>query len=177
MSPAVKYIFRAILLLFIQYMLSTMVPLGGFITPYMYFIFILWLPFSMSRVWLMIVGAIYGLFFGYLVLSPGIHAAACVLIAYLRPFMLSVLLPREVKELNYTEPSIKSMGFAPYGVYATILVLVHHTYLIFLQWLSVGNFMHFFVKAILTSLVSIVLVGIIEAIVVRSQKTRASMNQ
>jgi hypothetical protein len=176
MSPIVKYIFRAILLLFIQYMLSSMVPLGGYITPYMYFIFILWLPFSMSRVWLMVVAAIYGLFFGYLVLSPGIHAAACVLIAYIRPFMLSVLLPREVKELNYTEPSIKSMGFVPYGVYAVVLILLHHTYLIFLQWVSVGNFMHFFIKAVLTSLVSIVLVGIIEAIVARSEKTRASMS-
>jgi hypothetical protein len=176
MSPAVKYFFRAILLILIQYVLSNLAPLGGYITPYFYFVFILWMPFSISRFWLMVVAAVYGLFFGYLVLAPGLHAAACVLIAYLRPFLINILLPREVKEMNFTEPSFKSMGFTAYAFYAFILTIIHNTYLIFLQWLTVGNLWYFFLKTILTSIVSMILVMVTELIFIRTQKSRASMN-
>jgi hypothetical protein len=176
MSPVVKYFFRAILLIGIQYVLSNLAPLGGYITPYFYFVFILWLPFSISRFWLMVVAALYGLFFGYLILAPGLHAAACVLIAYLRPFLINILLPREVKEMNFTEPSFKSMGLTAYAFYAFILIMIHNAYLIFLQWLTVGNLWFFILKTILTSIVSIVLVTVTEMIFSRTQKNRASLN-
>jgi hypothetical protein len=152
-----------------------MAPLGDFITPYIYFVFILWLPFNISRTWLLIIAAFYGMFFDFLMITPGIHASACLLVAYLRPFLLNLLLAREVKEMNYAEPSIKSMGFAPYAVYSVTLILVHHSYLILLQWMSVGSFSYFFIKLILTTLTSVVLVGIMEAIILRKQKTRASL--
>jgi hypothetical protein len=142
MSPFVKYFFRAILLLALQYLLSTLVPLGGYITPYMYFAYILWLPFTISRFWLLVVAALYGLALGYLLLAP----------------------------------SYRSMGFSAYAVYAILLTIVHHCYLIFLQWLSVGNLGFFFLKAILTSIISILLIGIMELIFVRTKKTRASLN-
>jgi hypothetical protein len=176
MSPFVKYFFRAIIIILLQYVLSNITPLGGYITPYMYFVYILWLPFTMSRFWLLVVAALYGLAFGYLIWAPGLHAAACVLIAYLRPFLLSILLPKEVKEMNYMEPSYRSMGFSAYAVYAILLTIIHHCYLIFLQWLSVGNLGFFFIKAILTSIISILLIGVMELIFVRTKKTRASLN-
>jgi hypothetical protein len=176
MSPALKYFFRAIVLLMIQYVLSNVAPLGGYITPYMYFIYILWLPFTISRFWLLVIAAIYGLFFGYLVLAPGLHAAACLLIAYLRPFIINILLSREVKEMNFTEPSFKSMGVTAYAFYASLLIFIHHAYLIFLQWFAVGNLGYFLLKTIMTTIVSLFLVSLIEIIFVRNQKSRASLN-
>jgi hypothetical protein len=156
-------------------MLSEMLPLGGYVTPYLYFVYILWLPFSITRTQLLLVSMLYGLCYSYLILSPGIQAAACVLIAYIRPFLLSLLLPKEVKEMNYAEPSIKSMGFVPYAVYAVTLTFLHHSYLVLLQWFSVGNFGYFFIKVILTTIVSIVLIGILEMLISRNRKTRASL--
>ncbi len=176
MSTGLKYFFSALILLFIQYILCNMTPLGGFITPYIYFIFILWLPFKISRTWLLIVASIYGMIFGFLVVAPGIHAACCVLIAYLRPFIISILLPREVKEMNFSEPSFKSMGFAPYGVYVLILTFVHHAYLVFLQLLSAGNVFYFIKKLIFSTIVSLLLIAIAEAFAGRKLKTRASLN-
>lgn len=175
MSSTLKYIIRAILLLLIQYVLCTEVLLGGYITPYIYFLYILWLPFTIKRTTLLFVAAAYGLAFGYITQAPGLHAAACVLIAYLRPFIISILLPREVKELNYAEPSVQSMGLAPYSVYVVTLTIVHHLYLILLQWISVSHLTHFIVKAILSTVVSLVLVAITEVIVNRTKKTRASL--
>jgi hypothetical protein len=177
MSPAIKYTFRFIGLILVQYVLSQQAPLGRFITPYMYFIFILWLPFGMTRFWLMALAMFFGLSFDYLVGTPGIHAAACVLIAYLRPFLINLLLPREASELSYTEPSVRSLGLAPYVVYAVTLTLVHHCYLVFLQWLQVGSFGYFFVKVIMTSIASLVLIAIFELLFSRKQKTRSSFNQ
>jgi hypothetical protein len=176
MSIGLKYFFSALLLLFIQYVLCNMTPLGGFITPYIYFIFILWLPFKISRNWLLIIAALYGLIFGFLVVAPGIHAACCVLVAYLRPFIISILLPREVKEMNFAEPSFKSMGLVPYGVYVMVLTFIHHAYLVFLQLLSVGNFFYFLKKLIFSTIVSLLLIAIAEAFAGRKQKTRASLN-
>ena len=93
-----------------------------------------------------------------------------------RPFILSLLLPKEANQMNYQEPSITSMGFTSYSIYIIILTLVHHCFLFFLQLLSVGHFGYFFVKIILSTLISLLLLAITEIIFVRAKKTRASLN-
>ena len=50
MSELLKNIFRFVLFIFVQvFILFKMPPLHRFITPYLYYLYILWLPFSMSR--------------------------------------------------------------------------------------------------------------------------------
>lgn len=175
MTPFLRYSIRFIFILLMQYILCTMAPLGGYITPYFYFVFILWLPFSINRINLLLVAVLFGLTLDYFLLTPGLHASSCLLIAYLRPFLLNLLLAKEIKELNYAEPSIRSMNFMPYMTYIIILILIHHGYLIFLQLMSVGNFFYFLKKMILTSLVSLLLVGILDIIFQRKLKTRLSL--
>ena len=63
--------------------------------------------------------------------TPGLHAAACVLIAYLRPFVVNMLISQEGADKNYLSPSITSMGWAPYFTYVFVLTLFHHGYLSF----------------------------------------------
>jgi hypothetical protein len=177
MSPLVRYSFRFILLLLLQYLLSNLEPLGRFITPYIYFIYILWLPFSLSRFWLMTLAFVYGMGCDFLLLTPGLHAAACVLIAYFRSFLINVLLPGDAAEINYTEPSVKSMGLAPYAVYVLVLTFIHHAYMVFLQWLDVGSTGYFLIKVILTTAVSLLLITAAELAVTRKQKTRSSLRE
>jgi hypothetical protein len=176
MSPFVKYTVRFAVFILLQHLLLKQAPLWSFVTPYIYFLFILWLPFSMSRPTLMVLAAVYGLAMGYLALKPGIYAAVCVLLAYLRPFIISILLPREAAEMNFAEPSHRSMGLAPYAVYVVTLTLVHHGYLIFLEWLQVGHFWFFLKKILATTVVSMALIAVAEIFVVRKQKTRSSLN-
>lgn len=177
MSPLVKYSVRFILLLLLQYLLSGLEPLGRFITPYIYFIYILWLPFSMPRLWIMLLAFAYGLSCDFLLLTPGLHAAACVLIAWFRNLLINILIPGETSEVNYTEPSVRSMGLAPYSVYVLVLTLLHHGYLVFLQWLDVGSLGYFLVKVFMTTAVSLLLVTAAELVVSRKQKTRASLRE
>ena len=50
MTRILKYAFKFALFLLIQvYVLNKIPPLHRFIVPYLYFLFILWLPFDMKR--------------------------------------------------------------------------------------------------------------------------------
>jgi hypothetical protein len=122
----------------------------------------------------MVVAFLIGLSVDAFFKTPGAHAAACVLIAYLRPFLVNLLIPQEGAEMNYEEPSIKSMGFAPYSTYVIILVLMHHAWLYLLEALQLGGFLYFIFKTLLSSAISIVLILIIEMLFVRRQKFRTN---
>jgi hypothetical protein len=175
MSLLVKNIIRFILFILVQvYVLSQIPPLHQFITPYLYFLFILWLPFNISRSGLLLVSFLFGLTLDYFLGTPGLHAAPCVLIAYLRPFLINVLISQEGAELNYAEPSIKSLGFAPYGLYILVFTFIHHFYLVLIEWLNFGNFLYFIGKVTATTGISLLLIFITEMLFFRKQKFRTN---
>src|SRR5688572_20768684 len=137
MSSLVKNIIRFILFILVQvFVLNQIPPLHHLINPYIYFLFILWLPFKTGRKTLMFLGLITGLALDYFTKTPGLHAAPCVLVAYLRPFLINLLITQEGAEANYEEPSIKSMGFGAYFMYVTVLTFMHHAFLFLLEALQ-----------------------------------------
>jgi len=114
MSTLVKNIIRFALFILIQvFVLHQVPPLHKFITPYLYFLFIIWLPFNMGRSLLMFIAFLFGLTLDYFLNCPGLHAAACVLVAYVRPFLINLLIRQEGDQQNYASPSIVSMGWSP----------------------------------------------------------------
>jgi hypothetical protein len=107
--------------------------------------------------------------------SPGFHSAACVLIAYLRPFLINILIPQEGADTNYDEPSARSMGGVfPYMIYAGLLSLLHHGWLFFLEALEFGNFWYFIMKTLLSTAISLVLILAAELLFYRKQKFRTN---
>jgi hypothetical protein len=174
-SDFLRNIIRLAVFIVLQVYLLNQIPhLHRFIVPYIYYLFILWLPFTLSRMGLMFVAFITGITLDAFTNSPGLHAAACVLIAYLRPFVISVLTPKDTSEFNYREPSPRSMGWTPYLVYVFILTLFHHGYMVFLEWLSFGTFLQFLVKVASTTAISMVLIIIIELLFPRKLKFRTN---
>jgi hypothetical protein len=175
LSDLVRNIIRFILFVLLQvYVLNRIPHLHRFITPYIYYLFILWLPFSVSRQWLLLIGFFTGLVLDYFMMTPGLHAAACVLVAYVRPFLISLLSPKDLSELNYREPSPKAMLWTPYAVYVFVLTLLHHTYMVFLEWLDVGNFLNFIIKVVSTTGISLLLVFTAELLFPRKLKFRTN---
>lgn len=175
MSDLVKNIFRLVLFILVQvYVLDKIPHLHRFIAPYLYFLFILWLPFSVSRLGLLFVGFITGLILDYFANTPGLHAAACVLIAYARPFIINLLIPKDTTEINYREPSPRGMGWAPYSLYVFVLTLLHHTYLILLEWLEFGTFLDFIIKVAATTGISLLLIFTVELLFPRKLKYRTN---
>lgn len=175
MSELLRNILRFAVFILIQVFLLNKIPhLHRFITPYLYFIFLLWLPFSVSRQWLLIIGFFTGLTLDYFTMTPGLHAAACLLLTYVRPFLITILTPKDSSEFNYREPSPKSMLWTPYLVYIFVLTLLHHGYMVFLQWLSFGSFLDFVIKVISTTGISMVLIITVEILFPRKLKFRTN---
>lgn len=156
------------------FVLNKIPHLHRFIVPYLYFLFILWLPFTTHRMVLLLVGFITGLSLDYFTLTPGLHTAACVLIAYVRPFMINLLIAKETTEITFHEPSPRGMGWGPYFIYAFILTLLHHSYLVMLEWLQFGSFLTFLIKTLSTVAISMLLILIVELLFPRRLKYRTN---
>lgn len=175
MSRLVKNIIRFILLILVQVFVLDRIHLHHLVTPYLYFLFILWMPFQLSRTAQMLIAFALGFTLDSFRHNPGFHAAACVLIAYFRPFLINILIPQEGADNNYEEPSAKSMGgFLPYLIYAGVLTFIHHAWLFFLEAMQFGNFLYFIVKTLLSTAVSLLLIIVAELLFSRKQQFRTN---
>ncbi len=171
MSSLLRNIIRLIMFILVQvFVLNKIPPLHQYITPYIYYLFILWLPFSMGRSSLLIVSFLTGLCLDFFTKSPGLHAAACVAIGYLRPFLINLLMPQQGAEFNYREPSATSLGFTQYVTYVSVLTVVHHTFLFTIQAFQFGNIFYLVLKTLGSTVISLLLVTVIEIIFIRKQK-------
>ena len=175
MSTLIKIIVRFILLILVQFFVLDRIHLNYMLTPYIYILFIFWMPFKFSRGLQLILAFALGFTLDSFRHNPGFHAAACVLIAYIRPFLINILIPHEGAETNYQEPSLKSMGgFGPYMVYAGLLTLLHNSWLFFLEAIQFGNFLEFLLKTLFSTLISLILIIISELLFSRKQKFRTN---
>lgn len=175
MSDLLRNIVRLFLFIFVQvYILDKVGALHQYIIPYLYYLFILWIPFSVSRIGLLFIGFITGMTLDYFTNTPGLHAAPCVLIAYLRPFIINILSPKDTADFNYREPSPRSMGWTPYLVYVLVLTVFHHFYLVILEWTSFGSVLHLLIKVLSTTAISLLLVIITELLFSRKMNYRTN---
>ena len=110
MGTLLKNMLRFILLILVQVYVLDRIHLHYMVTPYIYFLFILWMPFEGNRAAQMFIAFALGFTLDSFHHHPGFHSAACVLIAYLRPFVVNLLISQQGAENNYQAPSAKSMG-------------------------------------------------------------------
>jgi hypothetical protein len=126
----------------------------------------------MKRVPLLVISFGTGLIADFFFITPGLHAAACSLIGYLRPFIINLLLPKEQTDWGSEEPNRKTMGTFTYIFYLTMMTLSHHAYLILLEWMQFGNFGFFIGKLLATTIISLLLVSLADLFVSRNTRTR-----
>ncbi len=175
MSNLLKNIIRFVLFIAVQFfVLNQVPPLHHLAVPYLYYLFILWLPFKTGRRSLMILAFALGFTLDCFMKTYGLHTGPCVLIAYLRPFLINILISQEGAESNYNEPSIKSMGFAPYFTYVSILTVVHNGLLFFLETLQTGGYFYFVIKTLLSSAIGLLLILLTELLFTRKQIFRTN---
>jgi rod shape-determining protein MreD len=175
MSSFIKNIIRFLFLILVQVFILDKIRLGSMVTPYIYYLFILWLPFNTNRTLQMVWAFALGFTLDSFRHDPGFHAAACVLIAYMRPYVINLLIPQEGADTNYEEPSAKSMGgFLTYMIYAGILTLIHNIWLFFLEAWQFGDIWYFFSKTIFSTIINLLLILVTELLFVRKQKFRTN---
>lgn len=170
MSELLKNIIRFVLLILLQVFVLNRIMLHGFATPYLYMIFILLLPFNIPRWALMICGLALGLCLDVFMNTPGMHAAACLFIAYLRPFVINLLSPHGGFETTRKSPSVASMGWMPFMIYATILTSVHHVVYFVLEIFDFHDLLFLILKVILSLLASLLLILLYEMLLAPAGK-------
>ena len=173
MNNLLKNSIRFVLFLLIQIIiLNEIPPIHQYITPYLYFMFLLMMPFGMSRISLTLLGFVFGYSLDIFTNTPGLHAAACTLIGYIRPSILNLLLAQETSEDLKNEPSVSTMGWGPFVVYVLFLTFIHHFYLVLLEWLQFGNFGYFIGKVFSSTLMSVLLILLVELLLNRRNQKR-----
>jgi hypothetical protein len=86
-STLLVNIFRFILLLAVQIVIFNNMNFLGFIMPLPYLLFIILYPVNGNRSGLLITSFLLGLTMDVFSNSGGVHAAACVTLAYFRPYI------------------------------------------------------------------------------------------
>jgi hypothetical protein len=180
LSVYLKNFLRCCILILVQALLLNKVTLrwwsqpGGFpvFVPLLYPLALLLLPFNTPVVAAMSVGFLLGLAVDSFTDTGGMHAAACVLTAYLRPNVLATLLPRHVSEYGEQDPSVKNMGWAPFFTYAAFLLLVHHALFFVLEVWSLRAPGYLALKIFASAVTSLLLVGVYALLFTRGARLR-----
>lgn len=164
---------RFFVVLFIQiFILRKLTPLHGMAAPYFYFILILWMPFKITRQTLLFFAFFLGLVVDIFYKTPGLHTSTSLALAFVRPFVINLLLPKESTEWGDNAPTRFTMGVIQYITFIVFLTILHNGYLIFLEWMQFGNFLYFFGKLMATSFISLLLIFISEILVNRKTSYR-----
>lgn len=152
-------------LILIQVLILNQVQFSGFVNPYIYILFILLLPLSTPRYLMLILAFIIGLTIDVFSNSPGLHSAASVFIAYLRPLVIRFISNREEDRNDY--PGLLQNKFSWFLSYVSILVFLHHLVLFNLEVFSFSNFGNTFYRVILSSVFSIFVIVLSQFLVFR----------
>lgn len=180
MNVYLKNIFRFCIILLIQVLILNKITLRWWsepanfpvFIPYIYPLFILLLPFE-TPVWaLLLMGFVMGLSIDSFMNTAGMHACALVLVAYLRTNVLSALMPRNLSEYVNQQPTIKTMGWMPFLVYSSFLIILHHFVFFSLELWNFSNFGFLLLKVIAASVTSMLFVIVYLLLFTRQTSTR-----
>lgn len=123
----------------------------------MYVLFIIILPFETPK-WLLLFSAFaLGIAIDYFYDTAGMHSAACVLMAFVRPGILKLFSPRDGYEFG-TQPTVQYLGIPWFLSYAGILIFLHHFFLFFIEVFRFSEFFSTFLRVIISSVFTLLLV-------------------
>ena len=152
-----KNIIRFAVLVLLQILVFNNIQISDYIRPYIYILFILLMPFETPKWLLLFTAFALGLSVDLFTQTPGMHAAATVFIAFLRPYVLRMSAPRDGYEPG-TFPRMYYYGFQWFLKYTVILVLAHHFVLFYIEVFRFSEFFSTLLRGLLSSLLSVILI-------------------
>lgn len=164
-----KDILRFFVLIALQVLLLDHINLGGYINPSLYVFFILLLPFEIPGWLLLILAFLIGLGVDVFSNSTGLHTAASVFMAYIRPWVIRKTGAPADYEGNL-KPGIADMGFRWFLIYAVILIFAHQLALALLDTFRFAEAGLISIRLALSTAFTLVLVIISEYLFMRRRK-------
>lgn len=151
-----KQIGRYIVVMLLQVLLFDQLQLWGVCHPYVYLLSLLMLPITLPHSVDMVIGAAVGLVMDIFCNSLGIHTAACVLVMFLRPYILGGIV-NDTDRLN-EQISQRSIGFEAMLKYVSILVVIHHLTVFVLAAWSWSHIGFVLLETMVSSAITILLI-------------------
>ncbi|MEG2515090.1 MAG: rod shape-determining protein MreD, partial [Bacteroidaceae bacterium] len=149
-------------LVLLQVLVLNNIHLLGYATPFLYVYFILKLNSGISRNELMLWAFFLGLTVDIFSNTPGMNAAALVLLAFVRPTILQLFSPRDV--FDDMEPSFKTMGVGSFIRYTIVCVILHHAALLTIESFSFFSLPVLLLKIVLSAGLTVLCIIAIEGI-------------
>ena len=134
----VRQLLRFALYAGVYVLLVSQLSLFGVGWCFFYMGFVLFLPLATPVSVQLLLGFLTGLAIDITYDTGGLHAAASVLLAYLRPWVLRLLTPRDGYDAQ-DSVNVHQMGLQWFSVYLLVLVSAHHLTYFFLE---LGSFRH-----------------------------------
>ena len=119
-----KQIGRYLLIMVLQVLLFDQLQLWGACHPYIYVLCLLMMPITLPHSADMLIGAFAGFIMDIFCNSLGVHMAACILLMYIRPYLIGVIV-NDKDRLN-EQISLHAIGMEALLKYTVIMVLIHH---------------------------------------------------
>lgn len=148
-----RNIIRFLILILFQVLVLDNILLNGYLNPYFYVLFIILMPFETPRWLLLISGFLLGLSVDLFENTLGMHAAATVFMALVRPWVLSIFAPRDGYEPD-TFPRIFYYGFNWFLKYSLVMVLFHHLALFYIEVFHFQEFLSTLLRVILSTVLT-----------------------
>ncbi|MEM7160884.1 MAG: hypothetical protein AAF487_00455 [Bacteroidota bacterium] len=159
-----RHIGRFVLLILFQGLILIEAALfDGLAIPFVYVFILLKLPIDINRIFLLILCFLTGVTMDLFYNTFGLHAAACVLMGFVRPGILNLIRPRDGYDTGQ-DISISSFGFNWFFTFSFSLIFIHHLYLFLLEFFSFSQFPYTLLKVLLSSIYTFILVFLIHLI-------------
>lgn len=145
---------RFCLIVLAQVFFLNHVHLGDFAPPYLYVLFILLFPMEPEKTFSLLCAFALGLTVDIFEQSVGVHAAAAVLIAVLRPLTVPLLSPSTIRSkegiiLFAVQTRVWML------IYFSVFLLIHQIALFFFGQLNFHGFSFAFPKLLMNTLLSL----------------------
>ncbi len=165
----IAYILYFILFFLLQIIFFRNVLLFDYALCFVYIGYILILPIDIKPIPLMLIAFGFGLLMDSFFDTVGINAFVCVLIAYIRPYILKVLTPGGGYDA-LMEISIPYMGFVWFIKYSALLIFIHHFIFFTLEAWNMSLFLDVFIRTVLSTIFTLFIIVLLQYLFNRSDK-------
>lgn len=157
-SAALVNIARFVLLLAAQIVIFNNVNFLGYINPYPYILFIILYPVNGNKSMLLVTSFLLGITMDLFSNSGGVHAAACLILAYYRPYIFKFSFG-----LSYEYQTVKLNDVLTPERFSFILiaVIIHHFTLFLLEVFRLNFLWEISLKTLFSTLFTILICIII----------------
>jgi len=154
-------VFGTLMIMLVQILLLKDIVLFNEAFCFAYILILLLVPIETSPSIQIGIGFILGLVMDLFYFTYGVHATACTMLMFLRPFWISNMTPSGGYDVGI-RVNVKNQGLQWFVSYAFPLLLIHSLMLFFVEAASFGFFWNTLMKSFFSAIFSLIVILIIQ---------------